>query len=104
MPMRSSIFLAAVLSLVWLGSARGAKRDAPRAEVVNINTAEASQLQLLPRVGPALARRIIDARTKRRFRTTYQLLRVRGIGGKTYRRLRPHIVIEGPTTLTRKIK
>ena len=72
--------------------------------VVNVNTATLQQLRLLPGVGPATAQAIIDHRGKRLFSRKEQLLKVRGIGPRTLRRLRPYISIEGPTTLTHKVK
>jgi len=73
--------------------------------VVNINTASAAELQLLPRVGPALAGRIIEFReTNGPFRTVDEILAVKGIGESSFERLEPYIVTNGATTLTEKVR
>lgn len=74
------------------------------APVVNLNTATAAQLRLLPRIGPALAERILRARARRPFRQLAALRRVRGIGRVTLRGLAPHVVLVGPTTATLKLR
>lgn len=72
---------------------------------VNINKAEVSQLSFLPRIGPALAQRIIDFREENgEFGATEDLILVRGIGEKTFAMLEPFISTEGETTLTRKLR
>ncbi len=72
--------------------------------VVNVNTATAAQLQLLPRIGPAMAERIIEFRqVNGPFRKVDELLAVRGIGSKSLESMRSHIVTEGKTTLTVKV-
>jgi competence protein ComEA len=72
--------------------------------VVNVNTATASQLQLLPRIGPAMAERIVEFReTNGPFRKVDELLAVRGIGSRSLELMRPYIVTEGKTTLNQKI-
>lgn len=51
--------------------------------VVNLNTADQAALETLPRIGPALAQRIIDWRDENgRFRAVDDLLAVPGIGEK----------------------
>lgn len=51
---------------------------------VNINTATTAELETLPRIGPAMARRIVDWRTANgRFTSIDDLLSVTGIGPKT---------------------
>lgn len=51
--------------------------------VVNLNTADQAALETLPRIGPALAQRIIDWRDENgRFRSVDDLLAVPGIGEK----------------------
>lgn len=60
----------------------------------NINTASAQDLQRLPRIGPALAGRIVEYRRAHGpFRHPDQITEVRGIGEKTLERLRPWIYI-----------
>ncbi|MFH1131796.1 MAG: helix-hairpin-helix domain-containing protein [Pseudomonadota bacterium] len=70
--------------------------------VVNINSATAAQIVLLPGIGPSKAQSIVDHREKRKFSATYEIIRVRGIGRKTFYKLRPYLTVSGPTTLTSK--
>jgi competence protein ComEA len=55
--------------------------------LINVNTATARELELLPQIGPALAQRIIEERARGRFRSVRDLERVRGIGPRTVERL-----------------
>lgn len=64
---------------------------------VDINTADAEQLQTLQGIGPALAQRIIDDRTANGlYQTAEDLLRVSGIGEKTLEEIRDHITVTSP--------
>lgn len=67
--------------------------------VVNINTASADELALLPGVGPARAKAIVDYRTAQGpFKKVDDLAGVSGIGSRSLERLRPFIVTDGKTT------
>ena len=89
----AAIFLAGAVAL-W---PRLSVRFAPaRIEVssyrearVSLNRASLAELEALPGVGPALARRIVAHRPYLRVE---DLLRVPGIGPKTLERLRPYVV------------
>ena len=71
---------------------------------VNVNDADVDQLALLPRIGPAVAERIIEFREQNgSFKTVEDLMLVRGIGEKTFERLAPYVTLEGETTLTEKV-
>lgn len=60
-----------------------AKIRTPADGKVNINTAGLEELQRLPHVGPATARKILDYRKENGpFRSVEQLLEIRGIGDK----------------------
>jgi competence ComEA-like helix-hairpin-helix protein len=69
----------------------GAPTGSPGARpTLDLNRAGAAELETLPGVGPALARRIVEARDARGgFRSPDELLEVRGIGPATLGRLRP---------------
>ena len=102
------IFILAlgILSYASLAMAEGAAQAqaAGGAGVVNINTADATQLALLPRIGPKAAERIIEYRTQHGpFKKTADLMQVKGIGAKTFELLSPYITVEGKTTLTTSI-
>lgn len=67
---------------------RGGRRSPP--EPLDINSATAEELERLPRVGPALARRIVTYREQHgRFASADDLRHVRGIGVTTAALLAP---------------
>ena len=69
-----------------------APRDAARPAVVDPNTADAAALTVLPGIGPALARRIVEEREAAGpFRRPEDLTRVRGIGPKTLATIKPRL-------------
>ena len=73
--------------------------------VVNINTADAAQLSLLPRVGKTVAERIIAYRTEHGpFKKAADLMQVKGMGAKTFELVSPYVAVEGKTTLSSKIQ
>lgn len=79
---------------------REAAAEAPAdGGVVNIQTANETELALLPGVGPARASAIVAYRADHPFRRVEDIMRVRGIGRAMFRRMRSHITVEGPTTL-----
>lgn len=62
---------------------------------ININTATATELEQLPRIGPQMAARIISFRqTHGGFRTKADLMRIKGIGAKTFAGLEDKITVE----------
>lgn len=72
---------------------------------VNINQASVEELALLPRIGPSVAQRIVEFREENGpFQQLEDLLLVRGVGEKTFERLRPWIALEGQTTLREKVR
>ncbi|MET0828257.1 MAG: ComEA family DNA-binding protein [Microbacterium sp.] len=61
---------------------------------VNLNTADAGELDTLPRIGPAMAERIIDWRDSNgRFTSVEDLLAVPGIGDKMLETLRDLVTV-----------
>lgn len=80
---------------------RSISRPADRADeksgaaLININQADAETLQSLPRIGPETARRIIEERDRHGpYKKKEDLLRIKGIGRKTFKWLAPLISVE----------
>ena len=106
--MRKSLqfILVALVVLSVAGSAIAADKAASPAPtgVVNLNTADAAQISLLPRVGAKAAQRIVDYRREHGlFKKTSDLMQVKGFGEKRFNQVSPYIAVEGKTTLASKI-
>lgn len=66
---------------------------------VNVNTATAEELQLLPGIGEARARAVIEARKRRGgFERVDDLLEVKGIGETSLEQMRPYVTVDGKTS------
>jgi competence protein ComEA len=101
----AALLLTAALPAAAAPAAEGKAEGRRASNVVNINTADAGQLALLPRVGPSVAQRIIDYRKKNGpFKSAEDLMLVQGIGEKTYQLLKPYLATAGETTLKEKVK
>jgi competence protein ComEA len=99
----NSVITVAILLAIVLPAAYADTASA--AGVVNINSADASQLAMLPRVGQKAAQRVVDYRTEHGpFQTTSDLMQVKGFGQKSFDRLSQYLTTEGKTTLTAKVK
>ena len=62
---------------------------------VNINTATVEKLQTLPGVGPTIAQRIVQYRKAHGpFKKVEDLTKVKGIGCKTFEKLKPLIEVK----------
>ena len=65
-------------------------------QLIDLNTADAAQLQTLPGIGPALAERILAYREEHGpFAYSYEITNIAGIGSATYEKLR-ELVTVGP--------
>lgn len=68
--------------------------DQPVDGLINLNTADQSQLEELPGIGPAKAKQIIQYRQENgSFSSVYQLLEVSGIGSKTFEGLKDAVTV-----------
>lgn len=99
------ITLALILTAIGTVAMAETTAAASASGVVNINSADAAQLALLPRVGEKAAQRIIDYRTEHGpFKKSADLMQVKGFGAKTFELVSPYIAVDGKTTLSGKVK
>jgi competence protein ComEA len=83
----------AMAALLVSGTAMAAGKPAPTAKV-NLNTATVEQLTTLPGVGPKLAARIVEYRQKAgSFRSTQELINVRGVGEKSFAKIEAWLTV-----------
>lgn len=63
---------------------------------VNLNTATAEELTALPGIGQSIAEKIIAYREAHPFKTTEELMEVKGIGQAKFEALKDQISVEAP--------
>ena len=61
---------------------------------ININTANENELDALPGIGPAIARRIVEHRNLQPFTKIEDIMLVKGIGEKKFSKLKELITVE----------
>ena len=78
-----------------LAASTQAAQDAqPSKAAINLNLATVDQLETLPGIGRKTAERIIEHRTKNgAFKKIEELMNVKGIGEKSFLKLKPMIVV-----------
>ncbi len=97
--------LLAFTAPVQAAPAAADAKEGKKGSVININSADTTQLSLLPRIGPSVAQRIVDYRKKNGpFKTTDDLMLVQGIGEKTYQLIKPYVAVSGESSLKEKVK
>ena len=70
---------------------------------VNINTATAEQLEMLPGIGESRAQAVVAERKRSGgFKRVDDLLAVKGIGEASLEKLRPYLTLDGKTTAKRE--
>jgi comEA protein len=82
--------------MVLGGSAYAQEKQSGDANAVkvNINTAGKEQLMDLPRIGEKIAERIIEYREKNgKFKRPEDIMKVKGIGEKTFKKFEKRLVI-----------
>lgn len=92
-----SFFVALCLALAnpCLSDAAEKKKDVAAGQLVNINTATAKELELLPGIGTVIAKEIVQYRAEgNKFNTPEDLLKVKGVGDKTLEKIHGMIVVK----------
>lgn len=92
-------FVLVLLAVLSLASSAVAADNPPLVGVVNVNTASAEELQLLPGIGAARADAVVALRKQRGgFKSVEELKDVKGIGDAGLLKMRPFVRLEGKTT------
>lgn len=93
------VLLALVLGAAAPAAQAGSRRTPPATSVagatlVNLNVATVAQLETLPGIGKSTAERIVEYREKNgAFKKVEDLMNVRGIGEKSFLKLKPLITV-----------
>lgn len=88
---RASIGISLIMAFCMIYGACWASES----EKININTATVEQLTSLDKIGPRYAQRIIDFRNENGpFQSSEDLMKVKGIGMKTWEAIKDRVVVK----------
>ncbi len=76
----------------------GGKKGTKLAGPIDLNRATEGELQQVPGIGPATAKRIVAERRKRPFQSVEDVCRIPGIKQKKLEQMRPYITVESPSS------
>ena len=80
-----------------------AKASTDAIATVNLNTATQAQLETLPGIGAAAAKRILEYRQKNgNFKKVEELMNVKGLGEKSFLKLKQHLTVAAATPASDK--
>ena len=93
--------IALHLSLFVLFVSLSSATKKPPTQPVNINTADSTQLQLVPSIGPSTAEKILQMRKSYgSFKSVNELTAIRGIGPKRLEKMRKYLTVGKPAPAT----
>ena len=97
--------MAVILAVTFMATSMAAMADGGSGgPTVNINTATEAQLANLPGIGPSKAKAIVKYRENHPFKKVEQIMRIKGIGRKSFKAMQPYLSVDGPTTAKKKIR
>jgi competence protein ComEA len=101
----SRLLVAALVITLGVAAQTNAAQDPPRSAAaaasapLNLNSASVAQLEALPGIGRATAERIVEYRQKNGgFKKLEDLMYVRGVGEKSFLKLKPLITVAAAKT------
>ncbi len=99
---RNTIALTMLTAMIISLASTSQAAEAGPQQVVNINTASAAELEALPGIGPSKSQAIIDYRNKHPFAKIEDIMRVKGIGRKSFLKLKPYLTVSGSARVPQK--
>ncbi len=94
--MKRCFIVAGVFLIVMLMGGAALAEEKTGQGKLNINTATSEEFQLLPGIGEATAKNILEYRKAHgNFKTVPDLAKVKGIGPKKLKKLQPHLKTDG---------
>lgn len=92
------LVLTFLLAAMGLGFQTMAKAKGQLTGEVNVNEATIEQITMLPGVGLQRAKLIQEYAKAHPFKSPEELKGIKGIGDKSFEKLRPFVTVSGPTT------
>jgi comEA protein len=98
----AAVVLAAVTPQLVFASGDSQASSQAASSALNLNTATQAELEKLPGVGAATAKQIIEYRQKNNgFKKVEELMNIKGIGEKTFLKLKTLVTVAPPKTTER---